>query len=348
MTSHNVLLVDDDPGAIRMMDRLLTGVARTRFATTGFDALQMARQSEPNLILLDVEMPGMNGFRVCEELRSDRVLKDIPVIFVTSHDDVDFQVASFKLGATDYITKPLKPELALARITAHLSAKQQADDLRRLLTVDPATEVINRRGFSDALRREWRRALRSGQPLSLMAVSLDRFDSLRSARGDVAATHGLQVVARALTRICQRPADVVGRLSDHCFGILLPMTPRGGAEHVAHRVLDEIERLQFPHPASPVAAHVTASIGVGCYDNDSVCWLEPSPDSRFMNALRNHSRSDDLLQATEGALRAAKLGGRAQAWFLDVADADTPRMAREISAAARPAQRRGRSKESMH
>lgn len=340
MSNHSILVVDDDPAAIQVMGRLVQSLGTTRVATNGADALRLARESAPSLVLLDAEMPGMSGFRVCEELKSDRSLSEVPVIFVTSHDDPDFELTSFKLGAADFIAKPVTPTLALARISAHLHFRHRADAMRQLVRVDALTNTINRLGFNDALRREWRRSLRSGEPISLLLVDVDHFAQLGETRGMPEADRCLQVIARALTRLLQRPADLLARVGGNTFGLLLPITPRGGAEHVAHVVLDAVESLQVPFPASPVANHVTVSVGIGCHDSMSVGWIEPSPDSRFAGLMRNHGRADDLLQAAEVSLRAAKLGGRAQAWLLDAADVDVPRLTREISAGARS--KRGR------
>lgn len=340
MTTTDILLVDDDPGAIQVMGQLVSGMGRTRFATCGADALRLAREHQPDLMLLDAEMPGMSGFRVCEEMKSDQALRRVPVVFVTSHDDPDFQLASFQFGASDYITKPVNPALAVARIQAHLRANQETADLRRLLTVDPLTEAANRRGFTQALQSEWRRALRGGRAIALLMVDVDQFEPLRQALGDTTCNIVLKRVAHAVRRECRRPGDLVARIGEHRFAVILPDTPRAGAEHVAHRVIDAIEALNVTHPASAVARHVTASVGMGCHDEDSAQWIEPSPDTAFARGQKEAGSADDLYQAAFVALRAAKFGGGAQGWMIDAADVDTPRLAREIQAASRPRQQR--------
>ncbi|HSW06910.1 hybrid sensor histidine kinase/response regulator [Aquabacterium sp.] len=133
MSSREVrlLLVDDDPGAIQVMGRMLAQYPDQRFATSGEVALRLAREQTPDLILLDVDMPGMTGLDVCEALKLDPVLAQVPVIFATSHDAAGLQVAALRKGAADFITKPLVAAQLKARVRAQLRARQLADDLKR-------------------------------------------------------------------------------------------------------------------------------------------------------------------------------------------------------------------------
>jgi len=126
-----LLLVDDDPTVIQAMSRMLARYPDQRFATSGEAALRLAREVPPDLVLLDVDMPGMSGFEVCEELKADPLMAHVPVIFVTSHDAPALEVAALQNGAADFVTKPLVAEQLTARVRAHLRAKRLAEDLRR-------------------------------------------------------------------------------------------------------------------------------------------------------------------------------------------------------------------------
>ena len=127
-----LLLVDDDPSAIQVMARMLSQYPDQRFATSGHAALRLARELTPDLIVLDVDMPGMTGMDVCEALKADPVLADVPVIFATSHDPTTLlQVTAFRKGASDFITKPLIADQLTARVRAHLRTKLAIDDLQR-------------------------------------------------------------------------------------------------------------------------------------------------------------------------------------------------------------------------
>ena len=341
MATNKILLVDDDPAIIQMMAAILAGVAELRFATNGADALALARDVVPDLMLLDAEMPGMSGFQVCEQLKADAALADVPIIFVTGHNEVSFEVAGFGLGAVDFIAKPVSPPLLLARVRTQLRVKRLADELRRLSTIDPLTGVANRRRFDEALQHEWKRARRSGDPISLLMIDVDHFKKFNDRYGHPAGDTCLQAVAQSLVDASLRPADLVARFGGEEFAMLLPHTLRGGAEHVAHRVLGAIEARAVEHVASSTARHITVSIGVACYDDASATWLPPSAESRFGGDAAQQD-SADLLRAADLALYAAKHAGRAQAQLLDVADVQVPALAREISPVARwPALRLG-------
>jgi DNA-binding response OmpR family regulator len=148
MRNDNILLVDDDPGAIQLMARILSNVGSLRFATSGEDALRLARESAPDLLLLDTEMPGLSGFETCRALKADPALADVPVIFVTSHGEAAFEVSGFELGAADFIAKPVSPPLLLARVKTQLRVKRLSDELRRIATVDglsPAERDLQQR-----------------------------------------------------------------------------------------------------------------------------------------------------------------------------------------------------------
>lgn len=335
MNHHTVLLVDDDPGAIQLMAHILRGLAELRFASSGEEALRLARESAPDLILLDAEMDGLSGFQVCEALKADAALDTIPVIFVTSHCQPEFEVAGFEIGAADFVAKPVNPALLLARVRAQLRIKRMADELRRISTIDALTGVANRRRFDDALDREWLRARRSGEPLSLLMVDVDHFKLYNDRYGHPAGDACLRAIAQALHQTSQRPGDVVARVGGEEFALLLPQTPRGGAEHLSQLVLDAVERLALPHAASPLASHVTVSVGIGCYDEDSPFWIDVSPASRLSGGMPGGAGSAaDMMRAADQALYAAKRAGRGRAHVLDISDADTPQAAREVQCVA--------------
>lgn len=338
MTSADILLVDDDPGTIQLLARMLAGTGRLRFATNGETALRMARESAPDLMLLDAEMPGMSGFQVCQTLKKDPALADISVMFVTSHSATDFEITGFEIGAVDFIAKPISEPLLLARIKTQLRIKRLTDELRRLSVIDALTEVANRRRFDEALAHEWRRAQRVSEAVALLMVDVDHFKRFNDRHGHPAGDTALRAVARALADACGRPADLVARFGGEEFSVLLPNTPRAGACHMAQRVLDAVAALRITHGDSPTSAHVTVSVGMACFDADSSAWTPPSSDSRFVDDdTLSEISSSSLLHAADKALYAAKHAGRAQAWELDpgdLADADPARLARRITVPA--------------
>lgn len=149
--NSKILLVDDDPGMIQVMARILSGLGQLCFAMNGAAALQQAREMVPDLILLDAEMPGMNGYQVCEALKADPALAHVPVIFVTGHSGQDHELKGLEIGAVDFLAKPISEPLLLARVRTQLRVKHLTDELQRIWTVDALTETMNRRAFDDAL-----------------------------------------------------------------------------------------------------------------------------------------------------------------------------------------------------
>ncbi|HLN24739.1 MAG TPA: ATP-binding protein [Patescibacteria group bacterium] len=124
-----ILIVDDDPGTIRVLIQILKDLGRIDFATSGPQAIDMATANCPDLILLDIEMSGMDGFAVCQTLKSDRVLADVPILFVTIHDDIDNETRAIEMGGVDYITKPPIPAVVRARVKNQLALKSRTDAL---------------------------------------------------------------------------------------------------------------------------------------------------------------------------------------------------------------------------
>ena len=314
----NILLVDDDPGSIRLMATILSDTGNLTFAVNGEDALRLARESIPDLILLDAEMPGMSGFLVCEALKADRDLAHVPVIFVTSHREPSFEVSGFELGAADFIAKPLNAPLILARVKAQLRVKHLADQLRRIAATDGLTGVANRRRFDEALEQEWGSARRAGDALALLMIDVDHFKAFNDLYGHPAGDACLRSLAQALSCACLRPADLVARYGGEEFAVILPKTTQVGAEHVAHAILHAVDALAIAHEGSATAAHVTVSVGIASCDADSASWLPVLVDRASVRYT-----AKDLVQAADKALYAAKNAGRDRASAQDIAGADT-------------------------
>lgn len=303
MRNSSILLVDDDPLIIRSIGRILSTVAELRFATNGEAALRLAHESMPDLVLLDSEMPGMNGFQVCRALKSDPETADVPIIFVTSHSDTEMHIAGLEAGAVDFIAKPISEPLLLARVKSQLRIKRLTDDLRNATMLDSLTQIANRRRFDERLTREWLRSARTNESISVLMVDVDHFKRFNDTYGHLAGDVCLMQVAEALRSSCQRPADLAARYGGEEFSILLPGVAMDGAQHVADRILKALKVLALPHANSPTAAHVTVSIGIGYFDR-----------------VLQSGNERELLAASDKALYAAKGAGRAQAWALGASE----------------------------
>lgn len=323
--NDNILLVDDDPGAIQLMGRILADVGDLRFATNGEDALRLAQDSPPDLILLDAEMKGMSGYRVLDALKSRPEMAGVPVIFVTSHSEPGFEVSALEAGAADFIAKPIRAPLVLARVATQLRLKHLTDQLRFAAATDGLTGVANRRRFDETLEHEWQRARRGGDPMSLLLIDVDHFKLYNDRYGHPKGDSALQLVAKVLTGAARRTGDLVARCGGEEFALLLPQTKRLGAEHVALRVLSDVAAMNIVHSASVTARHLTVSVGIGCYDEQSSCWVTNLAEVRYIgDDHRLPCTASDLVVSADSALYAAKRAGRARFMLQDISDEISP------------------------
>ncbi len=321
--NDSILLVDDDPGVIQLLGRILANVGELRFATNGEDALRLAEEFPPDLILLDAEMKGMSGYRVLDALKTRPEMVDVPVIFVTGHSEPAFEVSAFEAGAADFIAKPVRAALILARVATQLRLKRMADQLRLAAATDGLTAVANRRKFDHTLEHEWQRALRAADPLSLLLIDVDHFKSYNDRYGHPKGDQVLRLVAKALVHSVRRTGDLVARCGGEEFGVLLPQTDRVGAQHVAQRMIGAVKALDIVHAGSLTARHLTVSIGIACYDEQSGCWVSNPAEVRYIGDDRRlPCTAADLVMTADTALYSAKRAGRAQSVLQDIAKID--------------------------
>lgn len=316
-----ILIVDDDPAVVQVFGRLLACLGRVRFALSGAEGLRIAREARPDIVLLDVALPDLTGVDVCRQLKADPALADMPVICITSHNDVEHELEALAAGAVDFIGKPPRPSLLLARVRTHLRLKHLTDALRHSATVDGLTGVANRQRFDDLLASEWLRAARNGAQLSLLMVDVDHFKRFNDHYGHPAGDGCLRAVASALGGASFRPADHVARYGGEEFVVLLPDTDADGACRMAERVLQAVAELALPHADSPTAPQLTVSVGVATVQPGSLAAgaLGPSadarpdtPDGAAMGSATEPPEHADLVARADRALYAAKHAGRAR------------------------------------
>ncbi|MBP2230279.1 diguanylate cyclase domain-containing protein [Azospirillum agricola] len=257
-----ILVVDDIPSNIHVLSRILKEDYDIYFATDGERALDLVQTRLPDLVLLDIMMPGMDGYEVCTRIKSDPATHDIPVIFISAKSEVEDETRGLEVGAIDFITKPISPPIVKARVRNHLLLKRQADLLRSLSFLDGLTGIANRRRFDEAMAREWRRCGRAQQPMSLILLDVDHFKAYNDHYGHQAGDECLRAVAELLAERVQRPCDLVARYGGEEFVCLLPETSSAGAGQVAERLRAAVADCGIPHAQSPVAPHITISLGV--------------------------------------------------------------------------------------
>lgn len=299
-----VLIVDDQPTNIQALYRLFASEHRVLMATSGAKALALCRDDPPDLVLLDVEMPEMDGHEVCVRLKADVATRDIPVIFVTAHTDAEHETRGLALGAVDFIAKPFNPAVVRARVKTHLTLKAHSDQLRRMVFVDGLTGVANRRCFDERLVSEWRRAGRYARPLALLMLDVDHFKRFNDRYGHQVGDECLRRVASAIKGGLLRPDDLVARYGGEEFACILPETDLDGALTVAKSIDERVRGLQIEHADSDAGSVVTLSAGV------AVCVPHSDADPMQLLAL-----ADEQLYAAKAAGRGrwcgALLGNRA-------------------------------------
>ncbi len=289
-----LLMVDDQPTNIQVLYQALAADHQVFIATTGEQALALCASKHPDLVLLDIEMPGMDGYEVCARLKADAATRDIPVIFVTAHSDEAAETRGLDTGAVDFISKPINPKVVRARVKTHLTLKAQSDLLRQWVYTDGLTGVCNRRYFDERLADEWGRAQRNDTPLSVILIDIDFFKRYNDRFGHQAGDECLRRVAVTLKAGLQRAGDLVARYGGEEFACLLPRTPLEGGLHLARLLGQSLFDQHLVHPDSSIAPVVTASLGVSCI-----------PGKGAVTA-------DELLRSADAQLYRAKSLGRNQ------------------------------------
>ena len=231
---QQILVVDDSPANIRLLAAALKNKYDVTAATNGPAALEIARSADaPDLILLDIMMPGIDGYQVCRELKSEVTTKDIPVIFVTSKSDQSDETTGLELGAVDYITKPFSLPVVQARVQTHLELKRKTDFLEELSYLDGLTGIPNRRRFDLTMEREWRRAAHAKSWLSVIMADIDFFKAFNDYYGHSKGDECLKLVAMGLNTVAKRPGDFLARYGGEEFALVLPGSDENGAAAAA-------------------------------------------------------------------------------------------------------------------
>jgi diguanylate cyclase (GGDEF)-like protein len=291
--------VDDVPANLSLLSGILRDDYRIQLATSGAKALELVAASAPDLILLDIMMPDMDGYEVCKRLKANPETEHIPVLFITARNQVEDEELGLTLGAMDYIHKPISPPIIKARVRNHLALKLQTDALKRLSFMDGLTQVANRRHFDNTLANEMQRAQRQQHKLSLLMLDVDYFKLFNDHYGHGLGDTCLIKVAQAMQTCMSRPTDLLARYGGEEFVVILPGTDLSGARKVAESLRQRVAAMQIPHAHSPVATHVTISIGISC------------------NTPLETTSAIELLDQADRALYLAKQSGRNQIRHLE-------------------------------
>jgi two-component system chemotaxis family response regulator WspR len=279
----------------------------------GLNAVATAEHLGPTVILQDINMPDINGLDLLAEYRSHPAIAEVPVIMLSGTSAAEVKADAFQRGADDYIVKMPHPIELIARIRHHsrayvehlereaaLKALQQEKqklaaanlELERISSLDGLTGIANRRYFDTVFDREWRRAMRETEPLSLIMCDVDYFKLYNDSYGHMAGDECLKLVAASLASTMHRPTDLVARYGGEEFVILLPGTHARGAIKMAEAIRQAVLALQLPHEKSTVHDCVTISLGAAT-----------------VAPMVKH-QPKELLMTADKALYSAKSGGR--------------------------------------
>lgn len=280
-----LLIVDDVPANIQILAGCLKEKYQIKVASDGLRCLELvATQPEPDLILLDIEMPGMNGYDVCRELKKNPLTRDIPIIFVTANDKEEDEEKGLQLGAVDYITKPIRTSIVAARVNTHITLKQQRDQLMSMAAYDQLTGLYNRHYLFHSAKKKIARSIRHKVPMSLAMMDIDYFKKINDQHGHPIGDAVLKKVA-ALLNEQSRKEDIVARFGGEEFIILFDHTVLHSAQKKAEQLRQLIEQLQ------PEGFLVTMSFGI-------------------VELQQENDNIDDMIKRADKALYFAKEAGR--------------------------------------
>ncbi|WP_375748801.1 diguanylate cyclase [Vibrio sp. HN007] len=287
-----ILIVDDRVENLITLEGLLEqfDVELVR-ATSGEEALAQTLDHDFALVLLDVQMPGMDGYEVAELMRGNKKTKSIPIIFVTARSKTEENIfKGYESGAVDYLFKPLQEQIFRGKVGVFIELFEQKEALRQktlefdqklaeleelqqqleetneqllmLSTTDGLTGLYNKRRFEEIFSEEWERASRTNTHLSLIMMDIDHFKLYNDSFGHHTGDECLRRVANALSGMKLRELDRIARVGGEEFAIVLPDTDKEGALFVAEKIRAEIAGLEIAHNTSSGRNHVTASLGV--------------------------------------------------------------------------------------
>lgn len=316
-----VLIVDDHLENVRSLSLLLSSLGHyVRKATCGEMALESISASKPDIVFLDILMPEMDGFEVCKRLKENPITSDIPIIFLSALNSADDKIRAFSVGGADYVTKPFQAEEVIARLRHQIMIQQQQKllaaqnrklhleirqrkkiekqlqqanlELKRLANTDSLTQIANRRCFDQMLQYAWQCLWQKQEPISLTLCDIDYFKKYNDYYGHLAGDACLQKVAKIMCDCISSPNTKVARYGGEEFAILSPSMGVEEAVTTARRIQSSVDSLSIPHAGSPVANHITLSLGIACSNHTSI------------------SCPEQLIAAADTALYRAKTAGR--------------------------------------
>ena len=265
-----ILVVDDMTTTLLLIHDLLKDTYEVKIAKSGTKALEILESpNDIDLILLDIEMPDINGYDVCKRIKNNETIKNIPIIFITGRTSQEDEEYGLNLGAIDYITKPFNKAIVKLRIKNYLDLKIKNDMLEKLSMYDGLTNIRNRRFFDETFEKTFSEIKRDKKSLAVLMIDIDFFKPYNDNYGHGQGDETLRKVAKALEKTIKRASDFVARYGGEEFVILLKDINKDGVEAVANNLLNAVRELKITHEFSKIENYVTVSIGASYYNSSS-------------------------------------------------------------------------------
>lgn len=265
-----ILVVDDMTTTLLLLHDLLKDTYEVKIAKSGTKALEILESpNDIDLILLDIEMPDINGYDVCKRIKNNETIKNIPIIFITGRTSQEDEEYGLNLGAIDYITKPFNKAIVKLRIKNYLNLKIKNDMLEKLSMYDGLTNIRNRRFFDETFEKTFSEIKRDKKSLAVLMIDIDFFKPYNDNYGHGQGDETLRKVAKALEKTIKRASDFVARYGGEEFVILLKDINKDGVEAVANNLLNAVRELKITHEFSKIENYVTVSIGASYYNSSS-------------------------------------------------------------------------------
>ncbi|MCL2805855.1 MAG: diguanylate cyclase [Treponema sp.] len=280
---NTLLIVDDENTNLKVLTHILGGDYIIYTAVNGINAIEKAKELLPDLILLDILMPEMDGYQTLSAIKQTDEIRKTPVIFITGLDSKEDEEKGLALDAADYITKPFSASVVKLRVRNQIQIINQLRMIEHLSMIDELTHIPNRRSFDNRISLEWKQAVREHLPISLLMMDLDKFKIVNDTYGHQQGDVVLKTLAGVFIRALRRPADFAARWGGEEFVVLLPNTRLEGALEVAENIRAAVEKTQIPCTCEPdkySEISMTISIGV----NSMVPGKDDKIDTFILNA----------------------------------------------------------------
>lgn len=258
---YSILIVDDDLTNVEVLSEILESEYELYIAEDGADAIEIASKFLPDVILLDIILPEMDGYEVITTLKRYERTRNIPVIFVTELNNEADERKGLMLGASDYIGKPFSSAIVELRVRNQIAIIEQLRTIEKLSMTDTLTGLPNRRSFDTRFKSDWGRAQRERIPMSILVVDIDNFKKYNDTNGHQQGDVALQALAEKLTESLKRSGDFVARWGGEEFIVLLPNTNSKGSRVLAERIRKNAEDMIIPCLEDGAGEKITVSIG---------------------------------------------------------------------------------------